>query len=559
MSDGKKVEQPMSVFSEIGLVATKGLKWLMIAFCSSCSIGAIHAQSDKSASLDPVTVTSSLLPHLKQFVPGIYAAGFAHKHRNANCGWIAMSEGNMLVDLPRGIAPEAFLNEVRRISGKPAHALALTHFQDGDETIVKSLTELGVKQIFTSDSIRDSLIASKKIEAKRVGGFSIATAIGDGNVAVQFIPLDGIVGDSGAAVHIPDRGVLFTGPLVVNGPRTSLTNTHTAQWITALEKLEALKAAHVVPGFGSWGGEEVMDFQRRYLVELRRQIGYVISQGRPKELITDYKSGYLQREVRITPDYLVWYPYDAPRAEDLEHVYREMTVPAAPFNGRISNRSGERPHALILYADQPHEPGYIQPALRLVFEAAGVIAHFTVDVRALSAENLSQVDLLVILRDGLLRPGEDRASNVVWMTPKQEMAVVGYVNSGGAFLNLHNSMGLYPKDGPYLNLVGGRYAGHGPLERFRVEVVDRNHPITRGVEDFSIADEQHTPPYDKDKVNLILQSRADGGEPAAAGWYYEPGKGRLCHLAPGHTREALFHPMYQRLLRNAVNWCLRRE
>jgi hypothetical protein len=46
---------------------------------------------------------------------------------------------------------------------------------------------------------------------------------------------------------------------------------------------------------------------------------------------------------------------------------------------------------------------------------------------------------------------------------------------------------------------------------------------------------------------------------AAAGWVYEPGKGRLCHLANGHTREALRHPMYQRLLRNAVAWCLRKE
>ena len=46
---------------------------------------------------------------------------------------------------------------------------------------------------------------------------------------------------------------------------------------------------------------------------------------------------------------------------------------------------------------------------------------------------------------------------------------------------------------------------------------------------------------------------------AAAGWVREPGRGRLCHLANGHTLEALLHPMYQRLLGNAVQWCLRRE
>jgi type 1 glutamine amidotransferase len=126
-------------------------------------------------------------------------------------------------------------------------------------------------------------------------------------------------------------------------------------------------------------------------------------------------------------------------------------------------------------------------------------------------------------------------------------------------LNLHNSMGLYPKDGPYLNLVGGRYIGHGPLERFRVEVVDRRHPITKGVEDYSAADEQHAPPYDEGRVRLLLQNRSDEGKTAAAGWAYEPGRGRLCHLAGGHTRESWEHPMFQRLLRNAVEWCARWE
>src|SRR5262249_45465440 len=116
----------------------------------------------------------------------------------------------------------------------------------------------------------------------------------------------------------------------------------------------------------------------------------------------------------------------------------------------------------------------------------------------------------------------------------------------------------YPDGGPYLKLVGGRYTGHGPLERFRVEVVDRNHPITRDVEDFSVADEQHTPETDLGKVHLLLRSRSGAGKSAVGGWAYEPGKGRLCHLANGHTREALLHPMFQRLMRNAVKWCVRR-
>ena len=120
-------------------------------------------------------------------------------------------------------------------------------------------------------------------------------------------------------------------------------------------------------------------------------------------------------------------------------------------------------------------------------------------------------------------------------------------------------MGLYPAGGPYLDLVGGRYIGHGPLERFRVEVVDPGHPVTRGVTSFFTADEQHTPPCDEKRVHVLLRNRSDQGKTAAAGWVREIGTGRLCHLANGHTREALLYPMYQRLLSNAIRWCLRME
>jgi len=214
----------------------------------------------------------------------------------------------------------------------------------------------------------------------------------------------------------------------------------------------------------------------------------------------------------------------------------------------------------VLYADQPHEPAAIVEGLTPLFEATGVVPHFTVDVRALTRENLSKVELLVILRDGLMRPSEDRSGNYVWMTEAQETAVDRFVRAGGGLLCLHNSLGLYPEHGAYLNLVGGRYVGHGPLERFRVEVVYPAHPITRGIEAFSVADEQHTPTYDAAKVHLLLRNRSDDGKAvAAAGWASEPGRGRLCYLANGHTQESLLHPTYQRLMQNAVQWCLRRE
>ena len=418
---------------------------------------------------------------------------------------------------------------------------------------LESLAKHGVAKIQVSWEIQDRLRKGVvDLPASVLQGLSQRTLIGEKEHFVEFIPYGSVTGKPGAAVYFSPQKVLFTGPIGVNGPRARLPgSSNTASWITVLGELQNLTAIKIVPGFGSWGGRELLNRQRHFLIELRRQVAHLIAQERSLDVI--------RKEVSLPPDYLVWMPYDTPSSEDIDQVYAELTIPLAPFNDGAPRVSDLRAHALVLIGDRWHEPGHIEEGLRPVFEETKVVPHFTVDVRTLSTENLKNVQLLVILRDGMQWPdGEDKPGRV-WMTSEQERAVVDFVKKGGAFLNLHNSMGLYPADGPYLKLMGGRYIGHGPLERFRVEVVDPNHPITRGVQDFTVADEQHTPPYDKTTVHLFLQNRSNDGKVAAAGWAYEPGRGRLCHLANGHTREALLHPMVQRLLRNAVNWCLRRE
>ena len=93
--------------------------------------------------------------------------------------------------------------------------------------------------------------------------------------------------------------------------------------------------------------------------------------------------------------------------------------------------------------------------------------------------------------------------------------------------------------------------------KFTVRVENKNHPITAGVEDFTIFDEQHTVKYYLDREHLLLRSIARDNLESEAGWWRKAGKGRFAYLAPGHTPEALGHPMMQRLIRNAMNWVLR--
>jgi hypothetical protein len=94
--------------------------------------------------------------------------------------------------------------------------------------------------------------------------------------------------------------------------------------------------------------------------------------------------------------------------------------------------------------------------------------------------------------------------------------------------------------------------------------VNRDHPITRGVRDFVVTDEQHYMEYQLDRRYLLMESvNEDGlnfgdlGTTAAAGWAYEHGEGRVCYLSPGHLITAMWNPEYEKIQQNAVRWLLR--
>ncbi len=220
-------------------------------------------------------------------------------------------------------------------------------------------------------------------------------------------------------------------------------------------------------------------------------------------------------------------------------------------------QAADRPRALALIGDRYHSPVYIRDHLAKALVRENIPVTFIENVEALTSEALAEHDLLIILRDGMNWPEGFDKPHVKWMTDTQQQAIWDFVHGGGGFLALHNSQGLYPPDGPYYELFGGDYGGHPEPYVFTIRVEDRDHPVTSGVEDFEIFDEQHTVKYYLGREHLLLRSMARDNLSAPAGWWREMGKGRFCYLAPGHTPEALGHPMMQRLMRNAARWLVR--
>jgi len=223
-------------------------------------------------------------------------------------------------------------------------------------------------------------------------------------------------------------------------------------------------------------------------------------------------------------------------------------------------KSTDRPKALALLGDRYHSFVHARNGLMGPLALENIPVTYIENHEALTAEALKDVDLLIFLKDGNIWPnGYESGSQVKWMTDEQQKAIYDFVNNGGGFLALHNSHGLYPPDGPYYEVFGGDYGGHPPPEEFMIRIEDKDHPITAGVEDFRTFDEQHMSKYYGKREQLLLRNISDANKSAPAGWWREMGKGRFCYLAPGHTPEALGHPMMVRLIRNAVRWLSREE
>ncbi len=144
------------------------------------------------------------------------------------------------------------------------------------------------------------------------------------------------------------------------------------------------------------------------------------------------------------------------------------------------------------------------------------------------------------------------------------MALKDFVTSGNGFYSMHNNSHISLSSKTWREVQGGAYIGHPPLRPFRVKVVNGNHPITKGVKDFTVNDEQHYVEYDKQRGQILLEAEnTDGlsyqkhGTKSVAGWAFDYGDGRVVFTSMGHTIHALWAPEYLEIQRRAVRWLLK--
>jgi type 1 glutamine amidotransferase len=249
--------------------------------------------------------------------------------------------------------------------------------------------------------------------------------------------------------------------------------------------------------------------------------------------------------------------------------------------------------AFALVGDRWHNFDYIRTALtRTLVKESGVTVTFTPDNSLLTRETLSTHRLLIMLCDGLAFPGgyttpypfydpekmkivsdpplpEFKETSEMWITPEQGKVICQFVETGGSAWFFHNASYISGANADFRHVEGALFTGHTAFRPYKMKIVNRDHPITRGVSDFMVTEEQHYLLYDKDPKTVLIRSvneegleyktakYGNQGASCEACWAYDYGKGRVCFMAPGHTIPSFWNPEYVKLQKNALRWLLR--
>lgn len=174
----------------------------------------------------------------------------------------------------------------------------------------------------------------------------------------------------------------------------------------------------------------------------------------------------------------------------------------------------------------------------------------------------------------LLKPGLEKDYDVIVMydmvpavKPQQQKAFVELLNTGIGLVSLHHNMGAHRDWDEFRKIIGGKFilkeceidgqkypkSGWSHGEDLKVTVADKEHPITRGLNDFEIHDETYNKYYTAPDVKVLLKTDHPKNDPELA-WVKDYGKSRVFHLMLGHDAKAWENPNFREILARGIRW-----
>ena len=137
--------------------------------------------------------------------------------------------------------------------------------------------------------------------------------------------------------------------------------------------------------------------------------------------------------------------------------------------------------------------------------------------------------------------------------------LLAFVKNGKGLALSHLTSAAFKEWDEYHKMVG-RYwvmgkSGHGPRSVFKVKISNKDHAITKGLEDFDQDDELYAKLLGEGPITVLAEADSDWSkkiEPLA--FTLEYGQGRVFQECFGHDGKAIKNPPVAKLIQRGCEW-----
>lgn len=203
-----------------------------------------------------------------------------------------------------------------------------------------------------------------------------------------------------------------------------------------------------------------------------------------------------------------------------------------------------------------HEPAEVADVLASILREEQFEVNLTDTLETLEHEDLTAYDLIV--------PNWTQGK----ITHEQLQPVLKAVAEGTGLAGLHGGLGdSFRMETDYQFMVGGQWVAHPGNDgvNYTVHIEDADHPLTKGMEDFTVVSEQyymHVDPAVKVHATTRFpiaegphQSNGEVDMPVV--WSKMWGKGKVYYCSLGHVADIVKMPEVITLMRKGMTWAAR--
>ena len=189
-----------------------------------------------------------------------------------------------------------------------------------------------------------------------------------------------------------------------------------------------------------------------------------------------------------------------------------------------------------------HNSGAYFPILATALSKEGINITYTEQPSDLNAKNLEKYDGLIVY------------ANHEEISKAEEKALLDFVKGGKAFIPIHSASFCFKNSPEYIDLVGAQFMSH-ETGTFTTEIVNTEHPITKGFTPFETWDETYVHDKIADDITVLME-RVEGDHREPWTWVKTEGEGKVFYTAYGHDERTWNKPGFQELVKSGILWAV---